>query len=100
MSAFNTLQTFRKIAFAEGVSYLLIFGISMPLKYWMDVLWPNKIIGLAHGVLFILYFVYLFQLFRPMQWKISTVFWLSLASLVPFGTFIADAKILKPSLKQ
>ena len=46
------LSIFRKIAFLEGVSFLLI-GITMYMKYEMAMPKPNYIVGLAHGVLFI-----------------------------------------------
>ena len=53
IDSFKTqLGRFRVLAFAEGVSFLLILFITMPLKYLMDMPGPNKIIGMAHGIPF------------------------------------------------
>ena len=51
------LLIFRLIAILEGISYILILGFTMPLKYWAGIATPNKLMGIAHGVLFILFVV-------------------------------------------
>ena len=89
------LQLFRKVAFAEGLSYLLLFGLTMPLKYMLDMPLPNKIVGYLHGALFFAYFILLLQLKKPENWSWMTMFWWALASILPFGTFVADAKLIK-----
>ena len=48
------LGKFRILAFIEGVSFLVILFITMPLKYVLEIPLPNKIFGMLHGVLFIL----------------------------------------------
>ena len=88
-----SLPFFRKVAIAEGISYLL-FALTMPLKYQFDILWPNKIVGYAHGVLFILYIVNLLLLQQEIKWKMKTFLFLGFASLLPFATFAADKYIL------
>jgi integral membrane protein len=89
------LNIFRKIAFYEGISFLIILLITMPLKYYADIPEPNKVIGMAHGVLFITYFFFMAQLIKPAGWSWKTVGFLVLASIIPFGTFVAEEKILK-----
>ncbi|MCH5690241.1 DUF3817 domain-containing protein [Niabella sp. W65] len=44
-----------KIAFLEGISYLLLLLVAMPLKYLADIPEGVKYIGWAHGVLFVLF---------------------------------------------
>ena len=51
------LKLFRATAILEGISYLALFGITMPLKYWAGIPEPNKIVGYAHGVLFIAFII-------------------------------------------
>ena len=51
------LTAFRITAILEGISYLLLFALTMPLKYWADMTEPNKVVGYAHGFLFIAYVV-------------------------------------------
>lgn len=85
----------RIIAFAEGVSFLLILFITMPLKYLMDMPEPNKVIGMAHGVLFIAYIFAVTLAKASFGWDNKTTFLSLLASIVPFGTFWADAKYFR-----
>jgi integral membrane protein len=82
----------RIIAFIEGVSFLIILFITMPLKYGMDINGPNKVIGMLHGVLFVLYVLAVIQAKFTYNWNLKTVIWSLLASIIPFGTFWADKK--------
>jgi integral membrane protein len=79
----------------EGVSFLLILFITMPAKYLMGIPEPNQIIGMAHGVLFILYIIIVFKVSREFSWKHSRTFLALLASIVPFGTFWADVELFR-----
>ena len=84
----------RIIAWSEGISFLL-FGISMPLKYGFDLPQPNYVIGMAHGILFILYNLLILVNTPKNKWKIKQAIFLYFLSLVPFGTFYGDYKYLK-----
>lgn len=84
----------RIIAWSEGISFLL-FGISMPLKYVYDIPQPNYFIGMAHGILFIVYNLMILGSASKNKWKIKQVILLCFLSLVPFGTFYGDYKYLK-----
>jgi integral membrane protein len=92
---FNTaLGRFRIIAFLEGCSFLLI-GLTMILKYKYEMPGPNYVVGMAHGLLFILYvglLLYVAYLYKWPFWKVALSF---LASLIPFGTFYADKKLFR-----
>lgn len=90
----NTLNRLRSIGIWEAVSYLLLLGIAMPLKYAFDMPQAVRVVGMAHGVLWMLYigFAVLGQI--DYKWSIKTTLWLFIASLLPFGPFIADAKLL------
>lgn len=90
----SQIGRFRIIAFTEGVSFLLILFITMPLKYIWDIPGPNKIIGMAHGVLFILYVMAVFQLKVSYAWQKRKMTLALLGSIVPFGTFYVTAKLL------
>lgn len=56
---------------------------------------PNKILGMVHGVLFIAYIFYLIQVRSEKNWDLKKTSLAFLASLLPFGTFVLDAKVLK-----
>lgn len=90
----NNLKTLRILAISEGISYLL-FALTMPLKYMMEIMWPNKIVGLAHGVLFIAYCVWVVLVSRDLKWNTTKMLLALAASLFPFATFVVDAKWLK-----
>ncbi|WP_222983772.1 DUF3817 domain-containing protein [Flagellimonas meishanensis] len=90
------LKLFRATAIMEGISYLALFGITMPLKYWAEILEPNKIVGYAHGFLFIVYVAVVAVFCWERKWDLKRFSILFLASLLPFGTFYMDKKYLKP----
>ncbi len=90
----TALGRLRIVAFLEGCSFLLL-GLTMILKYKFQMPKPNLVIGMAHGVLFILYVLLVVQVAYLYRWKISKIFWAMVASLVPFGTFYADKKLFR-----
>ncbi len=90
------LKAFRLTAILEGISYLLIFGLTMPLKYWAGIGEPNKVVGMVHGILFILFVVLAGMFCWERKWGIRRFIILFIASLLPFGTFYADKKYLRP----
>lgn len=67
----------------------------MPLKYIYDIKDPNFFMGMIHGVLFIAYCIWVLLVAREEKWNYKITFLALLASLIPFGTFIADRKIFK-----
>ncbi len=91
----KSLGFLRLVAFIEGVSYLVILGITMPMKYLFDMPEPTRPVGMVHGVLFMLYVFLVFVVQFSVKWSLKTTFWALLASIIPFGTFVADAKIFK-----
>jgi len=89
----DVLDYFRLIGFIEGLSYLTLLFIAMPLKYMYAYPEAVKIVGMAHGVLFIGFIVLLGASgikyrFSP---ALNIVFFV--ASLIPFGTFFTDRKL-------
>lgn len=90
------LNRFRLVAFLEGTSYLALLLITMPLKYLADMPQPNQIIGMMHGVLTVLYVIALIDFAREHRPRWTRIALLFAASLLPFGTFYADAKWLRP----
>ena len=77
----------------EGVSYLLLLGIAMPMKYLLDMPMAVKIVGMAHGVLFLAYCLLLAICMKNFKWKFGFSLYLFIATLIPFGTFVTDRKL-------
>jgi integral membrane protein len=90
----TSLGRFRTVAFFEGCSFLL-FALTMPLKYYYHLPMPNKIVGMIHGTLFLLYIVLLGIVSYQKKWSIVKIFLAFIASLLPFGTFYADKKLFR-----
>ncbi len=93
----DIMGRFRAVAFLEGCSYLLLF-ITMPLKYWLAMPKPNYFVGLVHGLLFILYVILLINVAFEYKWSFRKIVLAFLASLLPFGTFIADRKLYRSEM--
>lgn len=97
---FNTpLGRFRVVAFLEGCSFLLI-GLTMVLKYKYAMPGPNYVVGMIHGLLFILYVGLLLHVAYLYKWSFLKVVLSFLASLVPFGTFYADRKLFRDGQRE
>lgn len=56
-----------------------------------------KILGMPHGILFILYVALAFLLKSDYKWSNKTFIAVLVASIIPFGTFYIDRKFLKTS---
>ena len=95
MSFIQFKSCFRFLAFLEGLSYILLLFIAMPLKYIGGNEILVKALGMPHGILFILYIISCALLKSKMRWNKITTFILLIASVVPFGTFYVDYKYLK-----
>ncbi len=92
----STLHRLRSIGTWEAISSILLFGLAMPLKYIGDNDVLIRPIGMAHGILWMAYvgLALLGQLDYKWSWKLTA--WLIVASIVPAGPFVADAKLLGP----
>lgn len=90
------LNLFRVTSILEGISYLSLFAVTMPLKYLADITQPNKWVGYAHGILFIAYIILAIVFWLQKKWSLKRGVILLVASLLPFATFYVDKKYLKP----
>lgn len=91
----TTIGQLRLVGFLEGLSFIVLLGIAMPLKYMAGMPEAVSYVGMAHGFLFIAYLVWVVYAHNQYKWGMKNTFWAGLASILPFGTFVADAKIFK-----
>ncbi|PQB04424.1 DUF3817 domain-containing protein [Aureitalea marina] len=89
-----TIDTFRKIGILEAISFLLLLGVAMPLKYMMDIPQAVSVIGMAHGILFVVYVLGAFLMKSKLNWSYGILAIVLLCSVVPFGPFYAERKYL------
>ena len=87
------IKILRILGNVEGVSYLLLLFIAMPLKYAYDMPMAVKITGMAHGILFVTYCMVLALCMKKFRWKLGFGVYLFIATLIPFGTFVTDRKL-------
>jgi len=88
------LARFRWVARFEGISFLLLLFIAMPLKYGFNWPYAVKYIGWAHGVLFVWYGISLLDVWQKERWPFWKAAIAAIMSLVPFGTFWFEKKQL------
>ena len=86
---------FRIVAFLEGVSYILLLFMAVPLKYWGGDESYVKLLGMPHGLLFVGYIILSYLLKEDENWNAKDFRIVILASVIPFGTFYIDWKYLK-----
>ncbi|MFY0673431.1 MAG: DUF3817 domain-containing protein [Bacteroidia bacterium] len=89
----TTLGQFRWIAILEGISFIILLFIAMPLKYAFDMPKAVSMVGMAHGVLFVAYVIFLYMVKAEHKWSFGKAVVGFIASLIPFGTFWFDKKI-------
>lgn len=89
----NGLQRFIWISRAEGISFLLLLGIAMPLKYAFGMPLMVKYVGWAHGVLFMAYVVQLLIVGIKLKWSKRRIFLGGIASLLPLGPFVFERRL-------
>jgi integral membrane protein len=91
-------NTFRIIAFLEGVSYILLMTVGLYFKYQLGDPTYVKLLGMPHGILFVSYILFAFLIKENENWRIKDLGIVLLASILPFGTFYMDWKYLKKSI--
>jgi integral membrane protein len=84
------MRFLRFVSFAEGISYLLLLLVAMPLKYVWGMPVAVKWVGLAHGILFIALGVAVLLAMALAALPFKTAFVVGIASLLPAGPFFAD----------
>lgn len=95
----TSIGRLRVIGFWEGVSFLVLLLIAMPLKYAYGEPGAVRVVGMAHGILFILYVWAAIQAALDHHWNWKRTSLVLLASLLPAGPFIVDAKLLREPAK-
>ena len=88
----NLISIFRLVAFFEGLSYVLLLLVAVPIKYSSGEAIFVKILGMPHGILFVLYIAIALVLRIDNQWIKNNFLAVLIASVIPFGTFVVDFK--------
>lgn len=90
MKSANTFNWFRKIAFVEGISYLVLLLVAMPLKYFADMPLAVTVVGGLHGVLFVAFIILAIATMLTYKFNVGWLIKAFISSIIPFGTFWMD----------
>ncbi len=89
----NKIHQLRMVGIAEGISFLVLLFIAMPLKYAAGFPLAVTVVGSIHGFLFIAYVIAMIRALLEHKWGLKKISGVFVAALLPFGTFILDRKL-------
>lgn len=90
---------FRWIGLLEGLSYVLLIFVAVPIKYILGQDIYVRMLGMPHGFLFVAYIVFVLYFNFKKSWGLKIFLIMILGSILPFGTFYIDKKYLQDSRK-
>jgi len=94
------IEILRVISYLEGISYVLLLFIAVPIKYYANDPSLVKLLGMPHGLLFVAFVIVSLMNSKKYDWSfIKTVFVL-ISSIIPFGTFYVDYKYFKTNAQR
>jgi integral membrane protein len=94
-----SLSILRLVGMLEGISFLVLLFIAMPLKYAYGQPEVVRYVGSFHGVLTIVYVYFLVTVAAQLKWSFKTALLAFIASLVPFGMLYAEFKIFRKAVQ-
>lgn len=89
----NPIPLLRRVGLIEAVSFLLLLGVAMPLKYIFHQPLAVKVVGWMHGVLFVMFCFALLRVWMTARWPFGRVVMVFIAALLPFGPFVVDRRM-------
>jgi integral membrane protein len=87
------INTLRIAAITEGISFVLLLAIAMPLKYFVGIPEPVKVMGWIHGILFISLCALVIRALNDEHISLRLAALIFVAALLPFGPFVIDRKL-------
>ena len=95
MNMQNPVSLLRVVAMVEGISFLVLLLVAMPLKYFAEMPMAVKVAGWAHGGLFVLFLIALIYTTTLAGWSIARALLILVAALLPFGPFVLDRRMVQ-----
>ena len=88
-----TLTRVRWLSVIDAITYVALVGVAMPLKYAADMPMAVRVVGMIHGVVWMLFMCQLMRARFEADWPSSRVWLLSIAALLPVVPFFLDRSI-------
>lgn len=89
------LARVRRVGYVEGLSFLILLGIAMPLKWFAGKPMAVTVFGWFHGLMFMLYIAVAIQAYRALKWPRAKLLGAFAASVLPFGPFVFERWLRK-----
>lgn len=87
------IRLFHYLGWLEGISSVLLFTVAMPLKYLAGRPEAVKVVGMAHGILFMMYVAWALKVVVARRWPAARFGLCFIASIIPGMTFWVDRKL-------
>ena len=87
------IRQLRLVGLVEGVSFLLLLGVAMPLKYLAGLPQAVRLVGMAHGLLFLVYVAAALAAALSLRWPARLTLLVLGAAVVPLGPFLIDGRL-------
>lgn len=89
----SAVGRFRLVSLAEGLSYVLLMFVAMPLKYAAGIPEAVRLVGSLHGALFVLFVVALALAAREAGWSPLRAAWYLVLSMIPLGALRIEQEL-------
>jgi len=91
----SELQKFRLINKIEGISFIILLFIAMPMKYSFGYPMATKVVGMLHGLLVFAFIYQIIEAKKEDGFILKETALYSILSLIPFGSFYTDKLLAK-----
>ena len=89
------IRQLRYSGIIEGISFLVLLLIAMPLKYIFHKPAFVLFFGWVHGTLFVTYAYFVIRTWSVRKWQFRKAFRIGIAAIIPLGTFYIDKELKK-----
>lgn len=93
----GVLTRYRIMAYVTGV-LLILLTLAVIGKYGLDIdgaADATRVIGIAHGWLYVIYLVFAFDLGSKARWPFGKLLWVLLAGTVPTAAFFVERRVTR-----
>ena len=96
----SELKKFRLINKIEGISFIILLFIAMPMKYSFGYPMATKVVGMLHGLLVFAFIYQIIEAKKEAGFTLKETALYSILSLIPFGSFYTDKLLAKKMPKE
>jgi integral membrane protein len=93
------IKALRVISYLEGISYISLLFIAVPIKYYANDPSLVKLLGMPHGLLFVAFVILSLVNSKKYNWSFIKTIVVLISSIIPFGTFYVDYKYFKNNVE-